>query len=131
MLNEWVPTTSGINLQVLAELAALGQQIQHAEHNLNALTSKTLQQQAQPWLRLSEQDWLASIEQLDPAQLLPLARFFTLAEKQLSGWNCGSKNPAIWIFRWLRKHQQQPSKAEVQQLKQLTDNKFIPYGSAL
>lgn len=134
MINTWQPTATSadaIDLELLQHFAQLGSSILQHPTELQTLVNNKQQIQAQSWLRLPEEAWQHSIEQLPKANLFPLAVFFTLAEMQLSGWQCGAKNPAIWLFRWLRKHQQQPSKEEIQSLKKLTDNRFIPYGSVL
>jgi hypothetical protein len=132
MIGLWQPAkTNPIDTTLLEELSALGALAFTQNIDLNAALSSHAQQQAQAWLKLNEEDWQASLENLDLGALFPLAVFFTLAEMQLSGYQCGARNPAIWCFRWLRKHQAQPAKEQIQQLKKLTDNRFIPYGSVL
>lgn len=134
MINTWQPaitTPSEIDQELLSYFAQLGLQVIQGDVRLNSHVNKDQQSLAQGWIRLPETDWQSAIEQQPLDNLYPLAAFFTLAEMQLTGWQCGSKNPAIWIFRWLKRHQQQPEKAQVQALKKLTDNRFIPYGSAL
>lgn len=130
MINEWQPAAA-IDLSVLKTLVGYGQDILQQPIDLTKSVSKAQQQQAQRWLKLPEQDWQEALEALTTAELFPLAAFFTLAEKQFTGWQCGDSNPAIWIFRWLRNNQQLPDKEQVRKLKQLTDNRFIPYGSVL
>lgn len=135
MINEWQPakasTTSPIDLPLLQKFAQLGEQSSQQSDTLASQVSPEQQQQASAWLHLQEADWQPVLQQLQPAQLFPLAIFFTLAEQQFSGWQCGKRNPAIWIFRWLRKHDQLPDKERIRQLKKLTDNRYIPYGSVL
>lgn len=134
MLNTWQPnntSSTAIDASVLNRFAELGQSILQGSVQLTKVVSSEDAAKAQGWLKLSEANWQATLEQLEQTSLYPLAAFFTVAEMQFSGWQCGSKNPAIWIFRWLKKQQQQLSKEQVQALKKLTDNRFIPYGSAL
>lgn len=134
MINTWQPqkeTTSDISLEVLERFAEYGLAILQEETLLNKVVSKEHQSIANQWLNLTEEQWQQAIANLPIELLYPLAAFFTLAEMQLPGWQCGAKNPAIWIFRWLRAQQQQPSKEQVQVLKKMTDNRFIPYGSVL
>lgn len=134
MISTWQPSKtndSAINNALLKHFAELGARALENPIDLTTLVSKEQQQQAHPWLALKEEAWQDSIKQLEIAALFPLAAFFTLAEMQLAGWQCGAKNPAIWLFRYLRKQQQQPNKEKIQKLKQLTDNRFIPYGSVL
>lgn len=133
MINEWQPA--------VAPAMANGQQIDSVllqkfaqvdtTAPLASVISQAEQDNARHWLRLTEEDWQSVLATLDSQQLFPLAVFFTLAEQQFSGWQCGARNPAIWIFRWLRQHDQLPDKEHIRALKKMTDNRFIPYGSVL
>lgn len=129
MIHEWKPAVAKPQ-QIDPGLLQKFAQINH-QQPLNTAIDPADQEQARSWLKLSEQEWSAVLTQLEPHTLFPLAVFFTLAEQQLSGWQCGARNPAIWIFRWLRQHDQLPDKEQIRQLKKMTDNRFIPYGSVL
>lgn len=133
MINTWQPLDSKsatLDLTLLQHFAELGLQVLQQPYELNTVVNAEQQKQAQSWLNLPESAWQDSIKQLPVTALLPLAAFFTLAEMQLNGWQCGDQNPAIWLFRWLRQ-QQQPNKEDILKLKQLTTNRFIPYGNVL
>ena len=130
MINEWQPTAA-IDISVLKSLVPYGQEALQQPIQLNKVVSKDLQKKVQGWIMLPEKEWQNTIAALATEELFPLAAFFTLAENQLGGLQCGASNPAIWIFRWLRSHKLLPDKDQIRQLKQLTDNRFIPYGSVL
>lgn len=130
MINEWQPSAA-VDLSVLKSFIPYGQEILQQPVDLAKTLASSTQKQAQSWLKLSEEDWRPALQALNINELFPLAAFFTLAEKQLNGWQCGDSNPAIWIFRYLRSEQALPEKEKIRQLKQLTDNRFIPYGSVL
>lgn len=130
MINEWQPTAA-IDIKVLKSLVPYGQEALQQPIQLNKMVSKDLQQKVQGWIMLSENDWQSALQALAPEELFPIAAFFTLAENQINGWQCGDLNPAIWVFRWLRNQQMSPDKDQIRKLKQLTDNRFIPYGSVL
>ena len=131
MIEQWQPSVSikeTIDLTLLQQFIGHGQRILEEDCDLTALVSADAQQRAKPWLTLSEAQWGSTLAQLPVESLPALAAFYTLAEMQFSGWQCGAKNPAIWIFRWLK--QQAPlDKALITALKKLTDNRYIPYGS--
>ncbi|MFY9180045.1 MAG: hypothetical protein WAO12_09760 [Venatoribacter sp.] len=131
MIGEWHPTDpkTSIDLALLATFVTLGQTILAAPVALEEHLSKQDKQRAQAWIKLKEEDWQPTLAQIQTPDLLPLAAFFTLAEQQLNGFECGAKNPAIWIFRYLRKNGNAPEKSTIHALKKLTDNRFIPYGS--
>ena len=88
-------------------------------------------EQIEPWLAQPAEKWLELIQQLPQAQWLNLAIFFTAAEEHLGHWQCGANNPAITIFKELKKQGALPEKSVIKQIKSLTSNRYIPYGAAL
>lgn len=134
MIDEWVPSTEGSAKisaselqQCLAVTALMASDSSQAEQQLGEDTVKTLRSHIQ----LTEEQWQPALETFSADELFQLATFFTLAEMKFSGWQCGAKNPAIWIFRTLKRNGQLPEKDAIRHLKSLTDNRYIPYGSAL
>jgi len=75
--------------------------------------------------------WKTVATQLNDEQITALIRFFTLAEKQLSGWEAGSKSPVIWLCRELKKRGLFPDRTLIKWIKAHSDNKFLPYGNPL
>jgi len=88
-------------------------------------------QRASQYLALSEAEWQPSFADMSDTDLINLAFFYVRAESQLSGFEAGARNPAIWVFRYLRSAGRKPEKDIVKALKAETDNRFIPYGNAL
>src|SRR5690554_5357964 len=130
MINEWQPTTA-ININVLKSLVPVGQEVLQKPVQLSDWVSKEHQTEDERGVRPSENEWQNTLNDLSTERFFPLASVFTLAEMRFSGSQCGDSNAAIWIFRWLRSNKQQPEKEAIKKLKQLTDNRFIPYGSVL
>ena len=134
MITEWVPkptSPAALDVAVLSRFADTADTLRADAGAAAALFDEALLSQAQGWLKLPESDWQEAIRSLEENKLFSLALFFTLAENQFSGWQCGAKNPAIWIIRYLKANGLLPEKAVIRELKSLTDNRFIPYGSAL
>jgi len=134
MIDEWVPANQSstsidpaLLQQCIAVTAIMADSSNQAEQELGEETLK----QVRSWLQLSEEQWQPALKTFKADELFQLATFFTLAEMTFSGWQCGAKNPAIWIFRVLKKNGQLPEKDAIRHLKSLTDNRYIPYGSAL
>ncbi len=134
MIDEWVPSTKGsanisasVLQQCLAVTALMADNSFQAEQRLGEETVNTLRSHIQ----LAEEQWQPALKTFSADELFRLATFFTLAEMKFSGWQCGAKNPAIWIFRTLKRNDQLPEKDAIRHLKSLTDNRYIPYGSAL
>lgn len=59
-----------------------------------------------------------------------LVRFFTLAEMQFTGWEGGKQSPVIFLVRILKERDQFPKELR-KWIKTNTDNRYLPYGSAL
>lgn len=77
-----------------------------------------------------EQDAFQAAETLPDADLEALIRFFTLAEMQLPGWEAGKQNPVIYLAKILKKRGS--FDAELRRwVKSNSDNRYLPYGSAL
>lgn len=134
MIDEWVPASdNSANIapallhKCISVTALMTKNSRQAETELG----DTLLRQVRAWLLLSEEQWQPALRLLTADELFQLAIFFTLAEMTFNGWQCGAKNPAIWIFRMLKKEGQLPDKDAIRHLKSLTDNRYIPYGSAL
>lgn len=132
MVDVWQPTSDAGNapdLTVLKNLALKSDALQQGQP-LATINDSELAS-ARSWIQLSEAAWQESIQQLTDLERLQLATFYTVAEVKLSGWQARDKNPAIWIFRYLKKNGQLPEKEFIKALKSQTDNRFIPYGSVL
>ncbi|WP_430461907.1 hypothetical protein ACQUQU_03705 [Thalassolituus sp. LLYu03] len=134
MINDWVPAptqANAIDSQLLLRFAAAAEAMRANADAVRSDLGDDVLSQVQGWLKLPEDSWKPVIRSLPETVLFPLATFFTLAENAFSGWQCGARNPAIWIFRYLKESGQLPEKTAIRELKSLTDNRFIPYGSAL
>lgn len=80
-------------------------------------------------MQLDASAW-SVLERLETDDLELLARFFTLAEMQLAGWDGGKRSPVIYIVAELRRRD--AFAAELRKwIKRHTDNRYLPYGSAL
>jgi hypothetical protein len=78
---------------------------------------------------LAAADW-AMASELPSDDLVLLVRFFTLVENQVSGWEAGNKSPVIPLVKALKVRDE--FTAELRKwIKTHTDNRYLPYGSAL
>ena len=67
---------------------------------------------------------------LADADIEALVRLFTLAEMQLSGWQAGNSSPVIPLVKLLRARNAF-SRELRRWIRANTDNRYLPYGSAL
>ena len=86
--------------------------------------------EAQQLARDENGRWTGVVGTLDAATLEALARFFTLAETRLPGWEAGARSPVIALARELRRRGSMTPELGAW-IKAHTDNRFLPYGSLL
>lgn len=82
-----------------------------------------------PLMKQPNEAW-AVAESLGDDEIETLIRFFTLAEQQLPGWDGGKQSPVIPLVKILR-GRDAFGEALRKWIKANTDNRFLPYGSAL
>ncbi|MBA59356.1 MAG: hypothetical protein CMQ40_09320 [Gammaproteobacteria bacterium] len=87
---------------------------------------------------IQQENWVMSLEseawqvlvQVDTPNLRNLAFFFTIVERDVSGWEAGKMSPVISIVKELKKRSE--FTAEMRRwIKEHTRNRYLPYGSAL
>lgn len=78
-------------------------------------------------MKIDHQAWLNAAEALDDAQLLHLIRFFAVAEN-LPGWEAGAGSPVIPLAKTLRQRGTRLDKDLLRWLREVNDNRFLPYG---
>ena len=78
-------------------------------------------------MKIDHSSWLAAAEPLPDAELLHLMRFFAVAEN-LPGWEAGAKSPVIPLARILRHRGVRLDKGQLQWLRTVNDNRYLPYG---
>ena len=80
-------------------------------------------------MRLEEAPWQVATA-LSDEELVNLVRFFTLAERQLPGWDGGKQSPVIYLVRIL-KQREAFTPVLRQWVKANTDNRYLPNGALL
>jgi hypothetical protein len=103
---------SNIDLEAIAD--AMGEDFINSNSKLMTLT----------W-----ESWKV-VDVLSDADMETLIRFFTLAEMQLQGWKGGNQNPVIYLVRILKSRDAFTPELR-KWIKKNTDNRYLPYGSAL
>ena len=67
---------------------------------------------------------------LSSADIEPLIRLFTLLERQVPGWDAGNKSPVIPLVKLLKARDDFSPELR-KWIKANTENRYLPYGSAL
>lgn len=78
-------------------------------------------------MKLDHAQWRTAAEPLPDANLLHLIRFFAVAEN-LPGWSAGASSPVIPLARLLRQRGVRLDKSLLQWLREVNDNRYLPYG---
>ena len=125
-IDVWEPQKPlSIDEALLQELAGVYRRGETLAEQLDELWVKDKMQ-----LMHQEADAFRAAQNLSDDVLADLIRFFTLAEMQLPGWEAGKKNPVIYLVRILK--DRDGFDPELRKwIKTNTDNRYLPYGSAL
>ncbi|MBB5187090.1 hypothetical protein HNQ57_001353 [Zhongshania antarctica] len=129
-IGSWTPEkekdTLSIDTQWLQQCIALSRS--DKLELLPAPFSEQEQQKYAVFMRVAPEQWQAAVADFSNDELVDLIRFFTRAEKLISGWDAGKESPAIWINKALRKRGEKLSRDMLLWIRANTDNRFIPNG---
>lgn len=78
-------------------------------------------------MKIDHQAWHTASERLSDDEILHLIRFFAAAEN-LPGWEAQETSPVIPLAKALRKRGVRLDKPLLQWLRQVNNNRFLPYG---
>lgn len=131
-IGEWNPeasknTTVEIDVEFLHAMVRMVSE--HDLEDITALLDASQISRGAVLMTLDPASWNC-IGDWDEPQLEALIRFFTIAEMQLPGWQGGKKSPVIALVKLL-KNRNAFSQELRRWIKANTDNRFLPYGSAL
>ncbi len=71
--------------------------------------------------------WRSAVEDFSEEDILQLIRFFAVAEN-LPGWEAGATSPVIPLAKVLRKRGAKLDKTLLQWLREVNENRYLPYG---
>ncbi len=124
----WEPKPSNIkpDQKLLAPLLAEPWPDATALNRLNDITQGHIQR----WIALPAAQWQDCLEALSRQQLLHFIQLFTLAEQHLPNCHAEADSAVIPAFKKYRSLLGQPDPELLRWLREQSDNRFIPYGSA-
>jgi len=135
-LGTWDPTIDADNSELLLTSSLLNRLIGYACEDveredrlirLEQLLSEEDKQRLAGLMKVEHERWRAAAEPLPDADLLHLIRFFAVAEN-LPGWEAGAGSPVIPLAKVLRQRGARLDKTLLQWLRQVSDNRYLPYG---
>jgi hypothetical protein len=130
-LGSWDPNADAAAHHLQIKPATLGRFIAYSRDEqlsqLEQLISGDENQVLAGLMQIDHSAWLAAAEPLPEEDVLHLIRFFAVAEN-LPGWEAGPKSPVIPLAKTLRKRGARLDKSLLQWLREVNDNRFLPYG---
>ena len=120
----WQPQDVPLNEGTLVRLSDAADSL--AETNLG-LSAAEVANWA-PLMKLPADVWAPLIAIQDDAKLIRIAKWLTVAEMKLPGWEAGARSPVIAIVRELRRRNAYPKELTAW-IKANSTNRFLPYGS--
>jgi len=130
-LGSWDPKVASQSTELLLESALLRRLIAYSDEEklaqLEQLLSADEKQRLAGLMKIDPLIWQTAAESLLENDLLHLIRFFAVAEN-LPGWEAGATSPVIQLAKILRKRGVRLDKSLLQWLREVNDNRYLPYG---
>lgn len=133
MIDTWQPATAQPTLIASTQLTQLVQLLRTHKGEISQLQiaellPATLLNHCANWISASAEHWQQSVCHLDDQEIWLIAQFYAHAEEQLERFYAAEKNPAIYLFKWLKQQGSISGKEATQALKSLSSNRYIPFG---
>ena len=130
-IESWDPSASSVAQQFELKDALITQLISYSSteklETLDTLIVGDERQSLAGLMKVDHQRWQVASEHLTDEELLHLIRFFAMAEN-LPGWEAQETSPVIPLAKALRKRGVRLDKPLLQWLRQVNNNRFLPYG---
>jgi hypothetical protein len=130
-LGTWDPNADTVDSTAPLHTALLRRLIDYDQEDLlpqlEQLLSEDDKQRLAGLMKVDHNVWQAAAESLPEDDLLHLIRFFAVAEN-LPGWEAGADSPVIPLAKVLRQRGARLDKSLLQWLREVNDNRYLPYG---
>ena len=130
-IGSWDPDANAAAQQVALAPETLQRFIHYSQNEqlseLETLIDSAEGQVLSGLMKVDHRQWAIAVDTLGDEDIIHLIRFFTIAEK-LPGWEAGAESPVIPLAKTLRKRGQRLDKALLMWLREVSDNRFLPYG---
>ncbi|MEZ7943304.1 MAG: hypothetical protein QMC02_12350 [Halioglobus sp.] len=130
-LGSWDPKVEARSTELLLESDLLRRLIAYSHEEqlaqLEQLLNANDKQRLAGLMKIDPLIWQTAAEPLLENDLLHLIRFFAVAEN-LPGWEAGATSPVIPLAKILRQRGVRLDKSLLQWLREVNDNRYLPYG---
>ena len=120
------PTTS-VAADLMQKFVALGRSI---DESVTATDLEAAGVSGESWVMAAAAGAWEEANTLENEDLIGLAKFFTLVEQQVAGWDAGKTSPVIPLVKILKTRDAFTPELR-KWIKKNTDNRYLPHGSAL
>lgn len=128
----WTPDSSLSPQDKLIDqnfLKTIAEKLEENGHlDISCMVTPQEKEKNRTMMQLSEKEWTPTLENISNSNIIALIKFFTLAEKEFSGWQGNEKSPVIYLAKALRRRGETLDKDLLHWIKANSDNKFLPYG---
>ena len=130
-LGSWDPKVEARSTELLLESDLIHRLIAYSHDEqlaqLEQLLNANDKQRLAGLMKIDPLIWQTAAEPLLENDLLHLIRFFAVAEN-LPGWEAGATSPVIPLAKILRQRGVRLDKSLLQWLREVNDNRYLPYG---
>ena len=130
-LGSWDPNVDAGDASLLSQPDLLPRLISYDREDqlaqLGTLLSGEDRQRLAGLMKIDHETWQEKAAPLPDDELVHLIRFFAVAEN-LPGWEAGAESPVIPLAKVLRKRGTRLDKELLQWLREVNENRFLPYG---
>ena len=130
-LGSWDPDLQSGGAELLAQPGLLqrlmGYDLAGQLDRLDQLLSEADTQRLAGLMTIQHEAWRTTAQALSDGELIHLIRFFAVAEN-LPGWEAGAESPVIPLAKALRKRGVRLDRELLAWLREVNDNRFLPYG---
>ena len=130
-LGTWDPTAGPVDSDTLLTDALIARLVGYGRddtlHDLESAFTDLEKQTLAGIMRLDPQLWQDAAAAMEDEDILQLIRCLAVAEN-LPGWEAGAKSPVIPLAKILRSRGRRLDKDMLRWLRQVSDNRFLPYG---
>ena len=130
-LGSWDPKVEARSTELLLESDLLHRLIAYSHDEqlaqLEQLLNANDKQRLAGLMKIDPLIWQTAAEPLLENDLLHLIRFFAVAEN-LPGWEAGATSPVIPLAKILRQRGVRLDKSLLKWLREVNDNRYLPYG---
>ena len=130
-IGSWDPTLASQTETLSLDTELLGRLVRYSREEqldqLEGVMSEADKQNLAHLMKIDHSLWRSNTETLEADTIVHLIRFLAVAEN-LPGWEAGASSPVIPLAKVLRERGARLDKAQLLWLREVSENRYLPYG---